>query len=160
MIHLPKLNLLQKLALLLFLVHFTFIFLAPLFLENFLLSLALPLIYPAVLFLLGFGFFLELKKPVPTVLLAGYLSQLPGIICAVIILLGKAGKFLIPEALDFFIQIWQAPFAPLFPFLPRIQLWEIPLYYLMTLALSFFLPLFPAGGALLKAKLSKQGRVN
>ncbi len=84
------------------------------------------------------------------ILLAGYLSQLPGIACALIIFSGKLSSLVIPEAFDFIIQLWHAPFAPLFPYLPRVQLWRIPLYYLLTLILSFVIPFLPTGAALFK----------
>ncbi|AFV11544.1 putative membrane protein [Thermacetogenium phaeum DSM 12270] len=138
----------------LFGLHICFILITPLLLTFNRFSIGGPLAYAAILFWVGFRRTEKFLKPLRTTLLAGYFSQLPGIIITLIIMAGNRLPFA-NDAFDFLIQIWQTPLSPIYPLLPRTSLLGIPLYFCLTLTASFLLPLIPAGGAYLSQKLKK-----
>jgi len=146
----------RELFIILSLIHFCFILLTPLLLQNLYLARLGPLAYLLVLFYTGSAGVRKMKKPVLYTFLGGCLSQIPGIFSSLIVIVGILSKHEIPNAFDFAAQVWQTPFAPLLPLLPRVQLGEVPFYYWVTLLLSFLLPIFPAAGALVKCKLANQ----
>ena len=130
----------------LFLLHILFILLTlpMLYLGRF--SSFLPFCYALVLFLTGLHRNRALDIPPLTILAAGYLSQLPGIIPGIIILTKGLWPFGL-EVFEFVAQIWQTPLYPLYPFLPRTSYHDLPLYFLVTITASFIIPLIPALGA-------------
>lgn len=132
----------------LFLLHLIFIFITLLLLTLGRFSLVGPFIYFFILILVGVRKAHRVKVSPLTVLAAGYLSQLPGIIPALIIFTEKLLPFN-NDAFEFVVQIWQTPIYPLYPLLPRTSYWDIPLYFLISLTVSFILPLLPAIGACL-----------
>lgn len=143
-----------KLAIELLLLHILFILLTPLLLTLGYLSIIVPLLYFAILFLVGLRKTKNFPKAPRTTLLAGYLSQFPGIIISFIIMTGKAWPFGL-DVFEFLIQIWQTPISPIYPLLPHIRFNGIPLYFCLTLTSSFLLPIFPVSGAYLSQKLKR-----
>lgn len=137
----------------LYIAQVVFIALTPLVLSNARLAVTWPLLFVAVQVLLGWqGAARMAKRPALMAMLAGASAQLPGIISALVILKGIASGYTTPDAFDFAIQIWYSSFAPLSALLPCVQYDYVPLYFLVTLLLPFFLTLMPACGALLRRR--------
>lgn len=130
----------------LFLIHLLFILLTIMMLHLGRFSLVTPFCYTLVLFLVGLQRTRTLDSPPLTILAAGYLSQLPGIIPGFLILTEDLWPFDL-EVFEFIAQIWQTPLYPLYPILPRTSYLDIPLYFLVTITASFILPLIPTAGA-------------
>lgn len=150
----------RKLIINLFLLHFCFILLTPLLLAELYLARLGLIIYLSLLIYTGFSGTKKMIKPALYAFKAGCISQLPGILPSLVVIVGILTKHTTPDALDFAAQVWQAPFASLFPFLPRTWLCETPLYYWVTILLSFLLPLFPSAGAFINCKLANQRAKN
>lgn len=146
----------RELFIILSLIHFCFILLTPMLLQNLYLARLGPLAYLSVLVCTGFISAKKMRQPALYAFLAGCLSQTPGIISSLVVIVEILSKYEMPDAFDFAAQVWQTPFAPLFPLLPRIRLIDVPFYYWVTLLLSFVLPLFPASGAFINCKLPNQ----
>ncbi|HHY30560.1 MAG TPA: hypothetical protein GX520_07735 [Syntrophaceticus sp.] len=138
----------------LFLLHLLLIILTlpVLYLGRF--SSCLPFLYVLVLFLMGLLRNRTMGIPPLTVLAAGYLSQLPGIIPGFFILTEDLWPFGL-EVFEFIAQIWQTPLYPLYPLLPHAIYHDIPLYFLVTVTASFIIPLIPAAGAWLSYLVKK-----
>jgi hypothetical protein len=137
----------------LFLIHLLFIIITLITLQLRRFSVITPFCYLLVLFLAGWRCHNRLSISPLTTLAAGYLSQLPGIIAALLIITGE----LWPSDLavfEFIAQIWQTPLYPLYPLLPRAAYGDVPLYFLITINASFVLPLIPAAGSSL-SRLAK-----
>jgi hypothetical protein len=130
----------------LFLVHLFFILLTPLVLNLGYFSAVLTLCYVLVLFIIGLKRSLALNISALKVLAAGYLSQLPGIIPSIFVII----KDLLPFptiVFEFLVQVWQTPFYPVYPLLPRSSVADFPLYFMVNLFISMIIPLLPAAGA-------------
>ena len=132
----------------LFLIHLLFILLTPLILYLAYFSAVLPLCYVLLLFIIGIRRSHTINISPLKVLAAGYLSQLPGIIPSIFVII----KVLLPfpaVVFEFLVQVWQTPFYPIYPFLPRSSVADIPLYFMVNLVISLLIPLIPAAGAYL-----------
>jgi hypothetical protein len=136
----------------LFLLHLLFILLTPLALHLGYFSPILTLCYVLVLFLMGLKRARALNVSPLKLLAAGYISQLPGIIPSFFIFIKDLLSFS-TEVFEFLVQIWQTPFYPFYPLLPRISVDNIPLYFMVTLSISFIIPLISALGAYLSVKI-------
>ena len=140
----------MQLIISLYITQFLFIALTPQALSSPRLAIFWPLLFISVLVLLGWhaaGRFSG--RQALLALLAGTAAQLPGIISALIILIGNSRGFTTPDAFDFTAQIWYSPFAPLFAMLPRIQYDGAPLYFGVNLLLPLFIAPAPMCGLLL-----------
>lgn len=130
----------------LLLIHLLFILITPLILHIRYFSAVLTLCYLLVLFIIGFRHTQDLNISPLKVLAAGYFSQLPGIIPSIFVLIKKLLPF--PTVVfEFLVQIWQTPFYPVYPLLPRTSIADIPLYFMLNLIVSMIIPLLPAAGA-------------
>lgn len=142
-----------KLVAKLYLIHLCFLVLTLLLLRNLAAALFVPLIYLCVLFWIGFTYTGRSAMPPLAILAAGYCSQLPSLICSLVIIGGKLADHNTLSVYDFTAQVWQTPFTPLFPFLPHLSFLNTPLYFWVILVLPLVLPMILAGGALLKTGL-------
>ncbi|HHW29662.1 MAG TPA: hypothetical protein GXX21_08935 [Syntrophomonadaceae bacterium] len=137
----------------LLLIHLLFILLTPLILHLGYFSVVLTLCYVLVLFIIGFLRSHALNITPLKVLAAGYCSQLPGIIPSIFVIIKKLLPF--PAVVfEFLGQIWQTPFYPVYPLLPRTSVADIPLYFMINLIISLIIPLIPAAGAYI-SKINK-----
>lgn len=137
----------------LLLIHLLFIILTPFILHIRYFSAVLTLCYLLVLFIIGFRRSHALNIAPLKVLAAGYFSQLPGIIPSIFVMLKKLLPF--PTVVfEFLVQIWQTPFYPVYPLLPRTSIADFPLYFVINLIVSLIIPLIPAAGAY-AAKIKK-----
>ncbi|MFY9139737.1 MAG: hypothetical protein WAO30_03090 [Thermacetogeniaceae bacterium] len=130
----------------LILIHLLFILLTPLILHLGYFSAVLTLCYVLVLFIIGLQRSHALNISPLKVLAAGYFSQLPGIIPSIFVIFKDLFPFPV-VVFEFLVQIWQTPFYPVYPFLPRTSVADIPLYFMVNLIISLIIPLLPAAGA-------------
>lgn len=133
-----------RFILFLYLLHFCFICLTVVTLNLPTASFILWLIYLSLLFFLGYRLAANKKRPLAASFLIGASGQLPAVILSLIIIAGifSGGyhRLFVFDSYDFLLQVWHTSLAPLFTLLPPLRILEIPLYYWVTIAASFFYP--------------------
>ncbi|HAG10518.1 MAG TPA: hypothetical protein DCK76_03840 [Desulfotomaculum sp.] len=142
-----------RFILFLYLLHFGFICLTVVTLNLLAVSFIVWLIYLSLLFYLGYRHASNKNRPLASFFLCGAFGQLPAIILSLLIaggiFSGSYFKLTIFNTYDFLLQVWHTSLAPLFTLLPSSSILEIPLYYWVTIAASFFYPLVFFLGAVL-----------
>lgn len=116
------------------------------------LAMLSSLFYIMALFLVGLQGNRTLQTTPCTTLVAGYLSQLIGIISSFFVLT-KNSLNLEVATFEFIAQIWQTPLYPFYPLLQPTSVFAYPLFFFITITASFVLPLLPALGAWLSQLL-------